>query len=501
MAYPTSVTNTGANLVTQDANNAAQLWKEGADMFERTEDIFTQFEGGPESLIQIENDLSAGIGNKIHFRVKSGFYGPGRTGNQLYTDPSHFEELKMGTNELTVGLIRNAVSSFFMMEEDVGMRGELESGFNEGLGEWMGREKTAQMGLSAIHQCDITNHLVANERGDIQSLQSGDGLSPDDITTCAAMLSSMGGRPADIGHDVNKNRVRKFMFLTTQHGSASLEQDPDYKARLLAAAAANGMSNVLFDGGLVPVNGHMVKKWDVVDHDGVGPLGSFLNPKASLGIPIVAGTYTADLTGTGRGITGGGDATSAALTLYQYFRDFPRYAITFCNGETVSATASTHMLISGNKFYVTIVNPANAATNPNKWCIYRVSANSGNELTVDARLCAPADVANIGVSTLGDVTWDAAVNTVVHPAGALVYLSNAAGKPLFKTLVMGKTFARRGYGKFRNRRMIQQQEGGAVTETYIASVFGQKPRANRRGQFPGVLVLHHTGKYAGWKHP
>lgn len=498
MAYPTSVINTGANLVTQDANNAAQLWKEGADMFERTEDVFTQFEGGPESLIQIENDLSAGIGNKIHFRVKSGFYGPGRTGNQLYTDPTHFEELKMGTNELTVGLIRNAVSSFFMMEEDLGMRGELESGFNEGLGEWMGREKTAQMGLSALHQSDITNHLVANERSSIQSLQSGDGLSPDDITTCAAMLASMGGRPADIGHDVNKNRVRKFMFLTTQHGSSSLEQDPDYKARLLAAAAANGMSNVLFDGGLVPVNGHMVKRWDVVDHDGVGPLGSFLNPKAALGIPVVAGT-TNDLTGGGRGITGGGDATSAAVTVMQYFRDFPRYAISFCNGDTVAATASTHLLITGNKFYVTVVNPANAATDPNKWCIYRCTVNSGNEITVDLRLGSAAS--GIRDTTVGDVTYDSTVNTEVHPAGALVYASNAAGKPLFKTLVMGKTWSRRGYGKYRNRRMIQQQEGGAVTETYIASVFGQKPRANRRGAFPGILVLHHTGKYAGWKHP
>jgi hypothetical protein len=82
-----------------------------------------------------------------------------------------------------------------------------------------------------------------------------------------------------------------------------------------------------------------------------------------------------------------------------------------------------------------------------------------------------------------------------------VYASNKDGKPLFKTLVMGKTFARRGYGKFRNQRMLQLQEGGAVKETYIASIFGQKPRANRRGAFPGLLVLHHTGAYAGWKHP
>jgi len=323
MAYPTSVTNTGANLTTQDANNAAQLWKQGADMFETTHDIFTEFEGGPESLIQVETDLAAGHGQKIHFRVKSGFYGPGRVGNQLYTDPSHFEELKMSSNELTVGLIRNAVSSFFMLEEDVGMRGELESGFNEQLGEWMGREKSAQMGLSALHQCDIRNHLVANGRGDIWSLATGDGLSPDDIVTCGAMLSSMGGKPAEIKLDGMKNTIRKFMFLTTQQGSASLETDPDYKARLLAATSNEGTKSALFEGGLQHVNGHMVRKWDVVDHDGVGPVGSFLSPKAYLGLPIVDGT-TANLTGTGRGITGGGDSDSAGKTVMQFFRDFPR---------------------------------------------------------------------------------------------------------------------------------------------------------------------------------
>ena len=501
MAYPTTVTNTGANLVSQNADNAARLWKEGADMFEQTEDVFTKMEGGSEALIQVETDVSAGKGQKITFRVKSGFHGPGRTGNELYTAPEHFEELMMGSNDLQVGLIRNAVSSFFMQEEDVGMRGELESGFNEELGAWMGREKTAQMGLSLIHQCDVSNHIVVNERGSINSLQTGDGLSPDDLITGGAMLEAMGGRPAFVGTDKGGNPIHKLLFLSSQFGTASLEQDPEYKARALAAVTHDGLANPIFEGGLLNVNGHVVKKWRVIDHDGVGPIGSFLCPKAKLGVPIVDGT-SADLTGTGRGITGGGDATSAAKTRPQYFRDFPRYAISFCNGETVSATASTHMLQTGNKFYVVIVNPPNAATDPNKWCMYRVSANNGNELTVDARLGTVANNGtNISVSTLGGVTWDANVNTTVHGAGSLIYPCNELGKPLMKTIAMGRTAARRGYGQFRNKRMTQLQEGGAIKETYIASIFGQKPRANRRGEFPGVLILHHTGKYPGWKHP
>jgi len=107
----------------------------------------------------------------------------------------------------------------------------------------------------------------------------------------------------------------------------------------------------------------------------------------------------------------------------------------------------------------------------------------------------------ISASTVGGVTWDAAVNTTVHPEGALVYYSNQIGKPMFKTIGLGRRAARRGYGKFRNRRMIQGQEGGAITETYIASIFGQKPRSDRRNRFPGVIILHHTGNYPGWNHP
>lgn len=470
-------------------------------MYESTEDIFTSMEGGPEALIEIETDLAAGVGNKITFRQKSGFYGPGKTGNNLYTADSDYEEIMMGTNTLQVGLIRNATRTFMMLEEDLGMRGDLENGVNIELGKWMGREKTSQLGMSLLHQVDATNHLTVNGRGSIQNLVSGDGVSPDDLVTAGAMLEGLGGKPAMIGKDVMGNDVFSLLFLTSQFGSATLEVDPDYKARQTAIATNNGMQNSLVQGGLIPVAGHHLKKWRVIDHDGVGPVGSFLNPKAYLGIAIVDGT-SADLTGGGRGITGGGDATSAAKTIMQYFRDFPRMAFAFCNGESVSATAATHQLITGNKFYVTIVNPATAAVDAGKWCIYRCTVNNGNELTVDARLGTVANNGTgISVSTLGGVTWDAAVNTTVHPEGALVYASNQIGKPLFRTIGLARRAARRGYGKWRNRRMTQGQEGGAVTETYIASVFGQKPRSDRRNRFPGVIVLNHTGIYPGWNHP
>ena len=509
MAYPTTVTNTGANLISQSAANAAQLWKEGADQYESTTDVFTDMEGGDDALIQTETDLSAGRGQKITFRQRSGFYGAGKAGNALYTAATDFEETMMGTNTLQVGLIRNATSEFFMLEEDLGMRGDLVNGTNVELGKWMGREKTSQMGLSLIHQVNLENQLTVNGRGDIQSLVSGDGLSPDDLVTAGAMLEGMGGKPAKIGTDSQGNEVFSLVFLSSQFGTASIEVDPDYKARLTAMLTNNGMANTLVKGGLIPVNGHMLKKWQVIDHDGVGPIGSFLNPKASLGIAIADGT-TANLTANNRGICGGGDATSAAKTQYMFFRDFPAMAINFCNGETVAANASTHMLLANGHFYVTIVNQATATgTDPNtslpiagKWCIYECSVNNGNEITVVGRLSAPANNGTgISHSTVGGVTWDNNLNTTVHPEGALVYASNQIGKPLFKTIGLGMRATRRGYGKFRNLRMVQLQEGGAIKETYIASIFGQKPRADRRGRFPSVIVLNHTGTYPGWNHP
>jgi len=502
--FPTTTpANTGAGLVTQDSLNAAKLWKKGADRFEESEDIFAAMEGGDAALIQVENDLSKGEGQEIYFRVKSGFYGTGKRTGEYFTAENDFEPIHMKTNSLKVGIIRNATRTDMMMEEELGMRSELESGLNEELGKWMGREKTRQMGLSLLHQVSNANHMYCNGNSSVDSLTTGDELSPDDLITAAAMLEGYGGKPAYLGKDPLGNDIFSLVFLTSQYGSMSIEMDPDTKANNRAAAGANGYNNRLFQGGLVDVAGHKVKKWRVIDHDGVGPIGSFLNPKASLGIAITSGT-TADLTGGGRGITGGGDATSAASRSngVRFFVDFPRLAYTFANGDTVSATASTHQLNSDNKFYVVVVNPSTSdvdASIRGKWGMYRISANNGNELTADLRLGAA--ISGIAHTTVGGVTYDAAVNTDQHPAGSLVYLANQYGKPLFRTIGMGRRATRRGYGKFRNLRMLDKQEGGYLREVYIASIFGQKPVADRRDRFPGVIVLHHTGKYPGWNHP
>lgn len=509
----TSAINSGGNLTTQDANNEAKIWKAGADLFEQTEDILGPMEGGADALIQTETSTSAGRGHEVSFRVMSGFHGQGLQGEELFAgDRELLEEVNMKTHSVRVDLIRNGIENFFLMEDALGMRGEIEGEINEQMGGWMGREKTFQGLMSMIHQVSTENHYFANDAGKIGGLRSGDTLSMDDITTANGLLEPMGGIPAYLGRDGGGNPIRGACFLTTTVGvNTGLKLDPDYK-QAQRDAGTRGGENLIFKGGVSMIDGNMIKSWNVIDHDGIGAVGSPLNPKAFLGIKIVQGT-TASMTASsgGRGITGGGDSTAAAKKKIAFFRFFPKFAFPFVGGGALSATASTHFLTSSNKFYVTIVNPANAPDEGseeirNKWGIFECSANDfqslGNELTVSARLSAPATSGTgIANSTVGGVTYNAAVNTETFVAGSLVYLSNEYGVPIGRTIGLYRRAMRRAYGQFRNKRMTDSREGGAVKELYIASIFGQKPRQNRRDKFPAIMVINHAVAYKGWKHP
>lgn len=506
----TNAINTAGNLTAQDSLNEAQIWKAGADAFEETEDFLKDMEGGPDALIHTESSTAAGRGHQVHFRIKSGFYGQGLIGEELFAgDRELLEELKMGTESVRVDLLRNGIENFFLTEDGLGMRGELDSDLNEMMGAWMGREQSMQGVTSMIHQVSTDNHYFANGAGDMDGLRAGDTITMDDITTANAMLEPMGGRPAYLGRDGSGNPIRGACFLTTTIAAAGLKIDPDYKAAQRDSGVRGG-ENLIFKGGFSMVDGNAIRAVNIVDHDGIGAVGSPMNPKGFLGIKIVAGTG-ASMTATsgGRGICGGGDSASAAKKKIGFWRFFPKYAHKFVGtGGTLSTTASTHFLNSSGNFYVTIVNPANAPNEGaevirNKWGIFECSANDfqslGNELTVAKRLAAAIN--GIAHTTCGNVTYNSAVNTETFVEGALVYLSNSYGVPVGRSIALYKSAMRRAFGKFRNKRMTDSREGGVVNELYIGSIFGNKPRENRRSKFPSIMVVNHAVTYPGYKHP
>jgi hypothetical protein len=505
----TNAINTGENLRGQDPLNEAQIWKAGADRYEQTEDILGPMEGGMEAIIQTETSTSTGRGHEVHFRTMAGFYGSGLVGEELFAgNRDLLEQISMKQQSVRVDLLRNGIENFFLMEDGLGMRGEIMNDVNENMGAWMGREKTFQGLMSLIHQVSTENHVWANGAGNPDRLLSGDVLTMDDVITANAMLEPMGGVPAYIGNN-GKEKITGACFLTTTEGARGLKTDPDYK-QAQRDAGIRGGENLIFKGGVSMIDGNMIKQWSVKDHDGCGAIGSPLNPKGFLGVPIVAGTTT-DLTGTGRAICGGGNTTNAGRSKVAFWRFFPKFAFKFVGtGGVLSTTASTHFLTDTNKFYVTIVNPANAANTGggevirNKWTIMEIDTNgftaNGNEM-VPSKILGPGAVTGIRNTTVGGVTYDAAKNTMNFVAGALVYLSNSKGVPIGRTLGLYRGAMRRAYGQFRNKRMTDSREGGAVNELYIASIFGQKPRQNAADKFPAIMVVNHAISYPGWNHP
>jgi len=314
----------------------------------------------------------------------------------------------------------------------------------------------------------------------LDTLVSADTLDYDEILGLNAQLKRLGGQPAQIATSKNGQPIFKNCVIATGDALFSLDSDSAFRS-ILATTRSEEDAKTIFDGGYTNVKGNIIKEYNPIDHDGVGAIGSPLNPKAFLGNAIAAGTGALD-------ITGGGSADAAAETDILFYKWFKNYAYAFTGG--------TSLVQDANTYYLIIINPPNAPVDPNKWGFYAyTTGNNGNKITVTARLAA-AD-GGIANDTVGGVTWDGAKNTDVHPSGSLVLQANSKGQVYGYTLLLGKRAARRGYGKYRNRYSTQEHEGGFVMDRYVTSVFGQAPRRDRIQRVPGALVLVHALKYAG----
>lgn len=486
----TSITSnvTGATLAAQAT--PSELWQKGFDVYQQSEDFWKPMEGTTKTApIMIKRDLSKGKGQKINMRNAAGFYKPAKHGDDQFTQASDFEKFRVNDYSVTVDVLRNGVMYTERSEEWLGdIRGELGSGFNEELGKWYGREKTHKLFMMFLHQGQDANTYFINNRGTRDDLVSSDTLDMDAITGAGVRLKRLNGMPAKLGADSYGNPIHKYCVASTTDALFSLKKDSDYKQQV-RDAGERGSSNALFKGGYVELDGQVIKEYNPIDHDGYGPIGSPINPKADLGTAIAAGTAAVD-------ITGGASATGAAETDIEYFRDFPEFAYKFRTNDTLS--------VAGDDFYVAIVNLEGA--DAGKFGFYRVDTNNGNKLTTKneagngtsgagGRLAA--SVSGNASTRIGNVEWDAAKNTDAHPSGSAVIYCNANGVPLGKTIVMGAAAALRGYGLHDGKRGQESDEDGFINEIYIRGYIGQAPRTDARGRCPGYVVVEHAVEYEG----
>ena len=477
---------TGTSLAAQAT--PAELWQKGFDVYQQSEDFWKPFEGTRKNApIVVKRDTSKGAGHTINIRNMAGFYMPPKMGDQTFTSASDFEKAKITDYQLTIDVLRHATSWTENAEEKMGIRGELDAGLNEELGKWYGREKTHKLFMMFLHLGTAANTYYINNKSSRDALVSTDTLDVDSITGAGVRLKRLNGRPAMVGTDASGNSIYKYCVAATTDALFSLKKDSDYKQQA-RDAGERGSRNLLFKGGYHELDGQVIKEYNPIDHDGDGPIGSPINPKADLGIAITSGTTQID-------ITGGGNATAAALTSILYYRDFPEYAYAFRTGESVTP--------AGEDFYVAIVNLEGA--DAGKFGFYKVDTNNGNKLTIKnetgdsagagGRLAAATS--GVASTQVGGVQWDAAQNTDAHPEGSAVIFCNSKGVPIGRTIVLGAAAALRGYGLHDGRRGEETDEDGFLKEVYIRGYFAQTPRLDARDRAPGFVVIEHAVEYEG----
>lgn len=477
---------TGTKLATMAPDSVRKLWSQGFLQAEQSADFFANLEGtGPSAPIQVKTDTSKGKGQKITFSVLSGFYDEPHIDEELFHTPDDFEELAMSDFDLTVGWARHGVRNLELTEEVMGMRGEIASRFNVEQGKWVGRLKSEQIFQLIMLKLNSDNVFYAGGKTEA-TLTAADALAWDEITALGQVIKPLGGLPADIRGRNSKAPVWSNIVIPTEAAMNSLKLDPDYKT-VNSNAGLRGDGNTLFSGTVRDIDGHVLHVYDPKDHDGIGAIGSPLNPKAQLGVAIAAavnGNETLD-------ITGGGNATSAAILKKKFFKYFDGYAYKFLG--LGAHTAST------NEKYLLVINPKNAATDPGKIGMYAYTVgNDGNRIRITKRLGA-ADLGTYVKQTIGSVTWNTGVwsgkHTNVHPSNATIIPCNAKGQAIGDTPMLLRSGILRGYGKYRGKRSQSDHEGEFVMDRFVTTVFGQVIREDRLGRHPGVARLRHALNY------
>lgn len=489
MSWDINTPNTGAAMAAQSPDSVRILWQKTVDMFEQAEDFWGQFEGdSKDSPIRVINDTSVGKGLKFRITSRAGYYGRGKSGDQLFTASTDFEQDVINSNELDADYLRNATSITQRTDEFLGMQGELASGQAEELGKWMGREKSARAGMTFRLKGNPQNLLIGGGKNSEDNLLSSDGLVYNDVLFMGQALKPMGGRPCQVA-TIKGVPVLKYCVVGTTPGLFSLKQDPDYKLSLQNAAPREKPDeNPLWTGGYMDIDGHRIHEYNPIDPDGYAWSGSWFNAKAYTGAAISAGT-------TAFTIMGGGSAAAAAYTNVDYFRFFPGFAFQFLPNDIYvpSTTTTYYLLIVNPRGAVTVANP-----DPGKIGMYSyTTGNAGTGITINGRL-GPT-IAGIQNTTIGSVTWNTGVwsglNSYTHPIGSTVVHCNAKGVPIGDTVMMGAMAMLRGYGSMRNKRSQWLVDGEFETRKYITTVFGQQLRKNVNNIYPGYVRMRHAIAY------
>lgn len=492
-----------ATQVLQDPALQAQLWETLAENAEENHDFYQSLEGtGDDALIKAKTDTSKGNGSFVNFRISAGFYAPPHYGGQYFNSVIDFEGFKQGSFPLQVRLVQHGTSLDTETGEFLGMASEIAADLPTMQGSWMGRFKAEQIDLVMRNLLPSTN-ILTTTGGSIDTLNSTSGLSFNNIMSLKETAATQGGVPGMTKMDDEGNEILGYTLVSPQQGLYSLEIDPNFIGALKVTRDEKA-AMTYFDGGWEKVRGVIVRDRRIIDHDGNGPIGSPMNPKAFLGNAISSSS-------TAITVLGGGSALSAQVPV-DYFRYFLNNPYQFQGGSTPGGSYFT-IPQTTSTYYFLIVNPPNSPPGYVSGAIgmyayttgFNPTANgvAGYSITTTQQL-GPVNngyqSTQVGQVIYGQGVWNTALNganiiTTNHPVGATIYQCNAKGQPIGFSAFMAKGGIYRGYGMNRLKRGEQVFQGGMVRQFYIFSTFGQTPRVDLLNRTPAAFSLFHSIPY------
>lgn len=293
-ASPTTITTVRA-----DGLSLATLWDLNCREHGETKDYFENLEtahddgDGPNGIVVTKSETSAGRGHKVNFRTTSGFYGEGKRGEALFTATADYERNRYNEYAAYVNCYRNAASFNEFTGEQEALREELGNNTPQKLGAWADRLKTELIDMRVRDTASSDSLFTANSRG-YNNLLSNDILDVNNIMMMAGAMSTRGGKPARVAM-VNGNPVKKWMFGPVTEVMTTLKVQSDYQT--LLRATDQGLSKLL-GGETATLDTQIIKPYDVVMHDGDGPIGSARLPMGKVGAALNGAIFTATIATT-----------------------------------------------------------------------------------------------------------------------------------------------------------------------------------------------------------
>lgn len=481
---PYGVPTTLANYVAGDALAKEIKWSAGAELSGRQKNWASSFveelgntENGKMPIWLKQDASSIKRGNQIHFSVTAPLGGATVRGGTTKIEGKEEKERNSGF-DVKVGVQRWVTGSDYEARAFTHIGSDFDNRARTKLGELAGYNQGNDIGMRYKLSAVPGNTLYAGGVTSRAKLTPNDTLSVEMIEIGRSVLSNIGGRPTHIVKGKMGQVFDNYLSVFTDLARTDLTQSNNYYDAVKLACDRGG-DNPLFTGQLVDLSGNPLYSYSATELDVAGPVGSWQQPEALLGVAITQATTTFAIQG-GAGLTYNTDNPPL------FFWDFPNYAYPF-NDFDVYTPASTAE-------YFVVYDLADR-----KWCLYSyTTGNIGYQITIVNRLAASASGA--AVATLGGVAWDGTRMKEAFPVGSLILPVSInvddAANPLVVyvgiTLMTGAGSMYIGYGDMRMERFAYEDNGGLDKFIGAMSVTGCNVFTRTDGLPNQYIIIYHA---------